>query len=120
MGNKPKARIGGPASQAIRNIATQLLALSEGDDLKLIHLQLGCGALNDCADQVERLEGMAVPEARRVQAADIESGKVLPFDAAERLAVGGAITAPPRRRTLRRALRTRGLWGRFQTFMRRL
>ena len=106
-----EARFSGPASGTIRNIAHQMLLLSEDGALKKIHLQLGCGGLLDAAEQVERLEAMAVPESQKAGTADLESGKVVAFEAARVLAIGGAVSAPVRRR---------GPWGRFKTFIRRL
>lgn len=112
-----KVRIAGPTSETIRNTAKQMLALAGQDGLTLMQLQLGCGVLSDCADQVERLEAMTVPKAQRADPRDIESGKVVLFDeqnaVTHRLALGGAVTAPMR-------ARPRGFWGRFQTFMRRI
>lgn len=109
------ARIAGPASETMRNTMKQLLKLAGDGELKTIQLQLAAGVIDDCADQVERLEAMVVPESQKARTADIESGKVLLFDeqsaATKRLALGGAVTAPPRRK---------GFWGRFQTFMRRI
>ena len=114
--NDCKARIAGPVSETMRNTMKQLLQLAGDGELKTIQLQLAAGVLSDCADQVERLEAMTVPEAQRADPRDIESGKVVLFDeqnaATQRLALGGAVTAPTR-------VRPRGLWGRFQTFMRR-
>jgi hypothetical protein len=105
-----EARIAGPASEAIRNTVKQMLALASEDKLSLMQLQLGCGVFMDCADQVELLEAMTVPESQKAAMADVESGKVLLFEKCKGLAIGGAISAPPRRR---------GLWKRFQTYLRR-
>lgn len=110
-----KARIAGPASEAIRNTMKQTLKLAAEGKLSMIELQLAAGVLEDCAEQVERLEAMTVPESQRAGTAEIDSGKVLLFDeckpGARRLALGGAVTAPPRRR---------GLWTRFQNILRRI
>lgn len=115
MTEKPDARIAGPASATIRNTMKQTLILARDGHLSLMQLQLTAGVMSDCADQVERLEAMVVPESQRADEADIESGKVLLFDelkpAARRLALGGAVTAPPRRR---------GFWNRFHNILRRI
>ena len=76
-----KARIAGPASEAIRNTVAQTLTLAAQGKLSLMQLQLAAGVLEDCAEQVERLEAMAVPDSQRADPRDIESGKVvlLPF-----------------------------------------
>jgi hypothetical protein len=106
------ARIAGPASQTIRNTMRQTLKLAQDGQLSMTQLQLAAGVIDDCADQVERLERMSVPEAMtRPTSADVESGRVVGlFDETRRLAIGGTLTAPPRRR---------GLWGRIQRLMRR-
>ena len=111
-----KARIAGPASATIRNTMRQTLMLATQGKLSLVQVQLAAGVLEDCAEQVERLERMVVPESQRAGAADIASGKVLLFDErrpAARIALGGAVTAPARRRP-------RGLWERFQNILRRI
>lgn len=111
-----EVRIGGPASQTMRNTMKQLLKLAGEGELKVIQLQVAAGVIDCCADQVERMEAMVVPEAQRADPADIESRKVVMFDELKntcgRVALGGAVSAPPRRR--------KGFWNRFQTFMRRI
>lgn len=116
MAKDTDARIAGPASQTIRNTMKQTLILARDGHLSLMQLQLTAGVMSDCADQVERLEAMVVPEAQRADPKDIESRKVVMFDELKntcgRVALGGAVSAPPRRR--------KGFWNQFQTFMRRI
>lgn len=105
------ARLAGPASEAIRNTTRQLLKLA-GGGITTMQIQLAAGVLLEAADQVEQLERQAVPAGARIDTADIAAGNVLPFETkARRLALGGAVSAPPRRR---------GLWKRFQNILRRV
>ena len=71
---KRGTRIGGPPSQTIRNTMTQLLELAGDGHVSMTQLQLAAGVMFDCADQVERLEAMAVPESQRADPKDIENG----------------------------------------------